>query len=104
MDILGSVHTVLGWQVTDIGAAVRAHKAKGVAFKIYDLFGQDDLGVWTAPDSGAKVAWFCDPDGNVLSLTEFSGGLSTTFRQHTRCNSQGRVKGAECHCYQHSRV
>jgi catechol 2,3-dioxygenase-like lactoylglutathione lyase family enzyme len=64
-------HTVLGWDVPDIFAAVTALRAKGVAFTIYDGFGQDDLGVWNAPGGGAKVAWFKDPDGNVLSLTQF---------------------------------
>ncbi len=64
-------HTVLGWAVANIGAAVAELRDKGVSFKIYPGFGQDADGVWTAPGGGAKVAWFCDPDGNVLSLTQF---------------------------------
>jgi hypothetical protein len=44
-----------------------------VVFEKYGFPGQDDKGVWTAPD-GTKVAWFKDPDGNVLSLTEFLAG------------------------------
>jgi catechol 2,3-dioxygenase-like lactoylglutathione lyase family enzyme len=64
-------HTVLGWHVADIAAATRALTAKGVSFTIHDGFGQDADGVWHSPDGGAKVAWFCDPDGNVLSLTQF---------------------------------
>ena len=60
---------VLGWKIEDIGATVAALTAKGVTFTIYDGFGQDTLGIWTAPDGSAKVAWFNDPDGNVLSLT-----------------------------------
>ena len=63
--------TVLGWDVPDIEAAAQTLKAKGVEFNIYDGFGQDELGIWTSPASDAKVAWFKDPDGNVLSLTEF---------------------------------
>ena len=63
--------TVLGWEVPDIAAAAKDLKAKGVEFNIYDGFGQDELGIWTSPASDAKVAWFRDPDGNVLSLTEF---------------------------------
>ena len=63
--------TVLGWEVPDIEAAARALIAKGIRFNIYDGFGQDELGIWTSPASDAKVAWFKDPDGNVLSLTEF---------------------------------
>lgn len=61
--------TALGWQVPDITAAVRGLVAKGVAFERYDFFEQDADGVWVAPQ-GARVAWFKDPDGNTLSLTE----------------------------------
>jgi predicted enzyme related to lactoylglutathione lyase len=64
-------HTVLGWDVPDIAATAKALRDKGVAFTIYEGFGQDDLGIWISPGGGAKVAWFTDPDGNVLSLTEF---------------------------------
>jgi catechol 2,3-dioxygenase-like lactoylglutathione lyase family enzyme len=63
-------HTVLGWQVPDIVAAVKALKAKGVTFNIYEGFNQDDLGIWTAPGSTSKIAWFLDPDGNNLSLAQ----------------------------------
>jgi hypothetical protein len=65
------MHTVLGWAVPDIVATVRALTAKGVKFNIYDGLGQDQLGIWTAPASGHRVAWFLDPDGNNLSLTQF---------------------------------
>lgn len=64
-------HTVLGWHVADIRAAMAALKAKGVTFHVFDGFGQDADGVWTSPDGGAKIAWFSDPDGNGLSLTQF---------------------------------
>ncbi len=70
-DHVAQGHTVLGWDVPDIVAAATALRAKGVAFTVYEGFGQDELGVWTAPASGAKVAWFADADGNVLSLTQF---------------------------------
>jgi catechol 2,3-dioxygenase-like lactoylglutathione lyase family enzyme len=63
--------TVLGWEVPDITAAARTLKAKGVEFNIYEGFGQDELGIWTSPAADARVAWFKDPDGNVLSLTQF---------------------------------
>jgi catechol 2,3-dioxygenase-like lactoylglutathione lyase family enzyme len=66
-----SGHTILGWHVGDIVTTVRALAAKGVKFNIYEGFGQDPDGVWASPDGGAKVAWFNDPDGNVLSLTQF---------------------------------
>ena len=61
--------TVLGWDVGDIFSTIRALNDKGVFCEQYDFFEQDDLGVWISP-SGAKVAWFKDPDGNILSLTE----------------------------------
>ena len=64
-------HTVLGWEVSDIEATARALRDKGISFTVYEGFGQDELGIWTSPGGGAKVAWFTDPDGNVLSLTEF---------------------------------
>lgn len=65
-------HTVLGWGVPDIRAAVAELKAKGVTFRIYEGFGQDADGIWQPPGGGAQVAWFTDPDGNVLSLTQFT--------------------------------
>lgn len=61
--------TVLGWNVDDIASIIKSLAAKGVVFERYDFFEQDKLGIWVAP-SGAKVAWFKDPDGNILSLTE----------------------------------
>lgn len=63
-------YTVLGWEVKDISSVVRALIRKGVIFERYQQFQQDALGIWTAAD-GTKVAWFKDPDGNTLSLTEF---------------------------------
>ena len=64
----GRIHTVLGWAVSDIEASVRAMAAQGIVFNIYPGFGQDDLGIWSAP--GVKVAWFNDPEGNGLSITQ----------------------------------
>jgi hypothetical protein len=65
-----AAYTALGWQVTDIAGTVHGLKAKSVRFERYAGFMQDSLGVWTSP-SGARVAWFKDPDGNILSLTQF---------------------------------
>jgi catechol 2,3-dioxygenase-like lactoylglutathione lyase family enzyme len=62
-------YTVLGWQVPDIADMVMRLKKAGVRFQRYDGMGQDRLGIWQSP-SGAKVAWFTDPDGNTLSVTE----------------------------------
>lgn len=63
--------TVLGWQVSDLEKEVAGLQGQGVHFEKYGMKGQDKQGVWYSP-SGAKVAWFKDPDGNVLSLTQFS--------------------------------
>jgi len=71
-DLQPADYTVCGWRVADIAAAAKALGSAGIEFRRYDGMDQDDLGVWTAP-SGAKVAWFADPDGNVLSLTELAG-------------------------------
>jgi catechol 2,3-dioxygenase-like lactoylglutathione lyase family enzyme len=62
--------TVLGWQVDDVQAAVRALAAHGVRFERHPPLEQDDLGIWVAP-SGARIAWFQDPDGNVLSIAQY---------------------------------
>jgi len=63
-------HPVLGWTVADIAAAVTALRDRGVVFTIHEGFGQDALGIWTAPDGATKVAFFADPDGNVLTLSQ----------------------------------
>jgi hypothetical protein len=62
---------VLGWRVADIEQAVRELARRGIEFVRNDDLEQDQLGTWRSP-SGARVAWFCDPDGNVLSLTELA--------------------------------
>jgi catechol 2,3-dioxygenase-like lactoylglutathione lyase family enzyme len=61
--------TVLGWQVPDIASAIQELVDRGVAFERFPGMKQDELGVWTAP-GGARVAWFRDPDGNILSLSQ----------------------------------
>jgi catechol 2,3-dioxygenase-like lactoylglutathione lyase family enzyme len=61
--------TILGWQVTGIEKVVTGLQAKGVQFERYGFLKQDELAIWTAP-SGDKVAWFKDPDGNVLSVSQ----------------------------------
>jgi len=62
-------YTVLGWTVDDIAAAIDALAGRGVSFSRFDGMDQDERGIWRAP-GGAQVAWFTDPDGNVLSLTQ----------------------------------
>jgi catechol 2,3-dioxygenase-like lactoylglutathione lyase family enzyme len=63
-------YTMTGWDVSDIRATIQQLVKKDVRFERYDFLTQDELGIWTSP-AGAQVAWFKDPDGNILSLTEF---------------------------------
>lgn len=63
-------YTALGWAVLDIRQTVKNLSVAGVAFRHYEGMDQDADGIWHAP-SGALVAWFQDPDGHVLSLTQF---------------------------------
>src|SRR3954451_20928598 len=62
-------YTVLGWSVPGIHQTIAALSERAVAFERFDGVEQDSAGVWTAP-GGAQIAWFRDPDGNVLSLTQ----------------------------------
>jgi catechol 2,3-dioxygenase-like lactoylglutathione lyase family enzyme len=64
-------YTVLGWRVGDIGEVCAGLRGRGVAFNRYEGMEQDDNGVWTTP-GGDRIAWFTDPDGNTLSLTQFA--------------------------------
>jgi catechol 2,3-dioxygenase-like lactoylglutathione lyase family enzyme len=65
-------HTALGWIVADVRSKVTELERKGVAFQRYPGLEQDELGICAFPD-GTQVAWFQDPDGNTLSLTQFEG-------------------------------
>ncbi|MBJ8345920.1 VOC family protein [Antrihabitans sp. YC2-6] len=62
-------YTVLGWRVDDIETMVDALVDRGVVFTRYEGMDQDDRGIWTVAE-GTRIAWFLDPDGNVLSLGE----------------------------------
>ena len=62
-------YTALGWQVPDIVVAAKALHQAGVQFERYPGMKQDELGIWASP-GGGKVAWFKDPDGNTLSISE----------------------------------
>jgi catechol 2,3-dioxygenase-like lactoylglutathione lyase family enzyme len=68
-DFKPAVFTILGWEVSEIENVVSAMTAKGVVFERYGFFEQDAIGIWAAP-GGAKVAWFKDPDGNTLSVSQ----------------------------------
>jgi len=63
--------TALGWKVKEIRATAQQLISKGVKTERFEGMSQDDLGIWVSP-SGARVCWFKDPDGNVLSLTQFT--------------------------------
>jgi catechol 2,3-dioxygenase-like lactoylglutathione lyase family enzyme len=65
--------TALGWKVDDIARDVAALTERGVRFERFGFLEQDQAGVWTTPD-GSKVAWFKDPDGNTLALTQYAAG------------------------------
>lgn len=62
-------YTILGWEVSGIENVIRGLRQKGVQFEVFGFFKQDELGIWTAP-GGSKVAWFKDPDGNLLSVSQ----------------------------------
>ena len=66
-DLTPQPFTVLGWHIADVPATVEALKEKGVAFERYEFLQQDELGIWS-PGGNIQVAWFKDPDGNLLSL------------------------------------
>ena len=68
-------YTVLGWDVADIAATIDQLAVYGIRFTRYEGMEQDDRGIWTAP-GGAQIAWFLDPDGNNLSLTQFPPAAS----------------------------
>jgi len=68
-DFAPAPYTVLGWEVRDIEAVVRWLQGRGVTFEKYPFVQDQALGIWTAP-GGNKVAWFKDPDGNVLSVSQ----------------------------------
>ena len=71
-DFTPASFTILGWEVMDIASAVTALTAAGLAFASYPFLPKDqvdDQGIWTSPN-GNKVAWFQDPDGNTLSLSQ----------------------------------
>jgi len=68
-DFTAHEHTILGFRVPDVESTVRALRANGVTFNIYPKFPQDDLGILALSGGAVRVAWFKDPDGNVLSVS-----------------------------------
>jgi catechol 2,3-dioxygenase-like lactoylglutathione lyase family enzyme len=69
-ELAAAKYTVLGWQVQDIVQTAKQLQKARVTLERYPGMQQNDLGIWNSP-SGARVAWFKDPDGNTLSITQF---------------------------------
>jgi predicted enzyme related to lactoylglutathione lyase len=88
-------YTMLGWTVPDIEKTVQALARRGVTVKRYPGMDQDARGIWTSP-SGARIAWFADPDGNTLSLTAMPARRKTprpaTRRTATRRKTATRSR------------
>jgi catechol 2,3-dioxygenase-like lactoylglutathione lyase family enzyme len=70
-DLRPQPFTIAGWEVPDISAVIDSLRSSDVTFRRYDGMDQDDRGIWSTP-GGDRVAWFLDPDGNTLSLTELA--------------------------------
>jgi catechol 2,3-dioxygenase-like lactoylglutathione lyase family enzyme len=68
-DFTPAPYTVLGWEVSNIEEVVKWLQKRGVALEKFPFVQDKELGIWTTPD-GDKVAWFRDPDGNVLSVSQ----------------------------------
>ena len=68
-EVVVAPYTVLGWDVADVRAAVQQLSGAGITFKRFDGLTQDDVGIWVTPD-GYQVAWFNDPDGHMLSVSQ----------------------------------
>ena len=68
-DFVPAQHTILGWEVKQIEQVASYLRERGVVFEHYPWMKHNELGIWDSP-TGAKVAWFKDPDGNVLSISQ----------------------------------
>jgi predicted enzyme related to lactoylglutathione lyase len=68
-DFMPHEHTILGFNVPDVEVTVKAMREKGITFNIFPGLKQNELGILTLPGGTVRVAWFKDPDGNVLSVT-----------------------------------
>ena len=84
-------YTSLGWEVFDIKKEIGALTGQGVRFERYEGMGQDEDGIWTSP-SGGRIAWFKDPDDNILSLTQFMSRRVRTSGRRQRATQKRRRK------------
>jgi len=69
-DHVPTAHPVIGWEVADLVATINDLRARGVNMNIYPGFGQDELGIWSSPDGKSRIAFFNDPEGNGLMLSQ----------------------------------
>jgi len=76
-DVVAAPYTAFGLEVFDIAANVAALLDKGVSARRYPGLEHDAQGIWTSP-SGAKIAWFADPDGHVVSLSQFESSSANS--------------------------
>jgi catechol 2,3-dioxygenase-like lactoylglutathione lyase family enzyme len=65
-----TTHTVMGFAVSDLSVVIGSLESRGIKFERFPGLPHNDNGVLTTP-GGAKVAWFRDPDGNLLSIVEY---------------------------------
>jgi catechol 2,3-dioxygenase-like lactoylglutathione lyase family enzyme len=89
-------YTVLGWNVSDIAAAMKELSKRGVVFERYPGLPQDDAGVCTFP-GGAKVAWFKDPDGNTLSLAQHPKKSNATAKTRSSASAGAKKRKNRVH-------
>ncbi|MDD4971232.1 MAG: VOC family protein [Paludibacter sp.] len=73
--------TILGWEVDDLSSIIHSLNRRGVLFERYNIINQDKSGIWKAP-GGVDVAWFKDPDGNLLSLTQYVNSSVTSYEDN----------------------
>jgi catechol 2,3-dioxygenase-like lactoylglutathione lyase family enzyme len=76
-NLINVEYTVVGWQVHSIQDVAETLAGRGVIFQTFDGIDQDARGIWLAPN-GDRVAWFLDPDSNILSITEFSASAASS--------------------------
>lgn len=69
--VISGLYTSLGWKVNDLRKTINELTSNGVQFELYENLEQDNYKIWQSP-GGSKIAWFKDPDNNILSLTEHS--------------------------------
>lgn len=82
-DLVPAKYSVLGWEVPDIVAAVKELQKAGVKFERLEISRQqDELGIWTSP-KGDRVAWFKDPDDNLLNVKQAKGRSPARTRRES---------------------